>query len=655
MPDKILLGETLRGGKAELDLQELITGRTLLCSISRWGKTWTARRIVEQVFGKTGIIIVDVEGEYATLRDRYPLLIIGKDVPVVPESAEFLADQILEHDLSAIVDGSDPQLDIATFQEFLARFIERFIAIETKARKPYLWILEEADELAPETGIARSICLNQVRKLVKKGGKRGLGTLVLTQRPAFVSKFVISQCPNKLIGRTEWPDDLAVLRKFGRIPGRLADPESKDPHALKNLKKGQFYVAGDFIGKDDLVKVGPVQTKHLGATPELIPPAPKELKDILRQLSEKLPAIILEKLAPAVPKVAEVEARIREKFEAQWQARLARKDKELASIKNRLEAKYETEIADLKRKLDEAVRHATLKGGISDLLLHPLVQKNLAKLSDKQRAFVELLETKGPQDPERCSLFLEINPKSVPSFVYEINRKIPKLIENQGGRYISRLAKLFPVTEEAKAEAKESQRLQAEVAQLKQQLERATVDFQRANERRAQFEREVQDLRAQQRAGSARPVSTELPTQLPTDSGGKKPEPPIEQPRRIPGSSQTMPVDVTLNRVLRDFKVATSHEVFDVDESLWEGKILARGLEGFFKEPRRLGSVVTELVRRYDVSDSGGNRESVGKALAVLVSKGVLDRQGTPGQWEYSESPEFRDRVKKHILEVNTT
>ena len=126
MPDKVLIGETLRGGKAELDLQELITGRTLLCSISRWGKTWTARRIVEQVFGKTGIIIVDVEGEYATLRDRYPLLIIGKDVAVVPESAEFLADQILEHDLSAIVDGSDPQLDIATFQEFLARGIDGF-------------------------------------------------------------------------------------------------------------------------------------------------------------------------------------------------------------------------------------------------------------------------------------------------------------------------------------------------------------------------------------------------------------------------------------------------------------------------------------------------------------------------------------------------
>jgi len=649
----ILLGETLRGGKAELDLQELITGRTLLCSISRWGKTWTARRIVEQVFGKTGIIIVDVEGEYATLRDRYPLLIIGKDVAVVPESAEFLADQILEHDLSAIVDGSDPQLDIATFQEFLARFIERFIAIETKARKPYLWILEEADELAPETGIARSICLNQVRKLVKKGGKRGLGTLVLTQRPAFVSKFVISQCPNKLIGRTEWPDDLAVLRKFGRIPKRLADPESKDPHALKNLKKGQFYVAGDFIGKDDLVKVGPVQTKHLGATPELIPPAPKELKDILGQLSEKLPAIIQEKLAPAVPKVAEVEARIREKFEAQWQARLARKDKELASIKNRLEAKYETEIADLKRKLDEATRHAALQGPVTDLLSHPLVQKNLEKLTPKQRALVELLENKGAQDAEHCSLFLEIRPKSVPDFMYDINRKIPKLIENQQGRYISRLAKLFPVTEEAQAEAKETDTLRTQVTELEKKLALSLEDgrrwhngFQQEHSLRKDLERQAENAKRVKSVSTE--IPTKLPTELPTDSQG--------HPQLSSGAATVVPVDITLRRVLSEFKVATNHEKVDVDETTPIGRLLARGLDGVFKQPQGFGAIMSELERRYALSrTSGGTRQAAQSALDELVIKGILDRTMRENQWVYFESSEFRDRVKKHILEVNTT
>jgi len=638
MPDKILLGETLRGGKAELDLQELITGRTLLCSISRWGKTWTARRIVEQVFGKTGIIIVDVEGEYATLRDRYPLLIIGKDVAVVPESAEFLADQILEHDLSAIVDGSDPQLDIATFQEFLARFIERFIAIETKARKPYLWILEEADELAPETGIARSICLNQVRKLVKKGGKRGLGTLVLTQRPAFVSKFVISQCPNKIIGRTEWPDDLAVLRKFGRIPEKLANPESSDRHALKNLEKGQFYVAGDFIGRDELVKVGPVVTKHLGATPELIPPAPKELKDIVAQLSEKLPAIIQEKLAPAVPRVAEVEARIKEKFEAQWQARLARKDKELASIKNRLEAKYETEIADLKRKLDQASRHAALQGPVTDLLSHPLVQKNLEKLTSKQRQFVELLETKGPQDPERCSLFLEINPRSVPPFVYAINRKIPKLIENTGGRYASRLAKLFPVTEEAKIKLREDEELRSKVTKLEALLTAADHHLQKAQAANEAMRHAHPEL--------VKEVPEEGRTKLLASPGAPAVIPGFIQGVQIKGSPE-IPVEVTLHRKLTEFNVSVDREVLEVDESSWEGKILARGVDGFFQEGKGIGKIMTELVRRYNVGDSGGNRTTVNDRLGMLVSRGILDRKQEAGQWVYLESPEFAERVRK--------
>jgi hypothetical protein len=400
---------------------------------------------------------------------------------------------------------------------------------------------------------------------------------------------------------------------------------------LKNLEKGQFYAAGDFIDKDELVKVGPVATKHLGATPEIVPPAPKELKDVLASLSEKLPAIIQEKLAPAVPKVAEIEARVKEKFEAQWQARLARKDKELQSIKNRLEAKYETEIADLKRKLDDAVRQATLKGGVSDLLSHPLVQKNLEKLTEKQRALVQLLETKGPQDAERCSLFLEIKPKSVPDFMYDINRKIPKLIENQGGRYISRLAKLFPVTEEAQAQAKETETVRIQVAELEKKLTLSLEDgrrwhneFQQEHGLRKDLERQLETAR------KAPSVSTELPT---------------KQPTALP--TDTIPVEVTLRRTLTDFKVSTNKEVLDVDETTPIGKLVARGADGFFKEPQGFGAVMSELERRYAVSrTSGGTRQAVQSALEELVIKGLLDRQMQENQWAYLATPEFAERVK---------
>jgi hypothetical protein len=405
---------------------------------------------------------------------------------------------------------------------------------------------------------------------------------------------------------------------------------------LKNLEKGQFYAAGDFIDKDELVKVGPVATKHLGATPEIVPPAPKELKDVLASLSEKLPAIIREKLAPAVPKVVEIEARVKEKFEAQWQARLARKDKELQSIKNRLEAKYETEIADLKRKLDDAARHATLKGGVSDLLSHPLVQKNLDKLNAKQRGFVELLETKGPQDSEHASLFLETNPKRLPQFVYEVNRKIPRLVENVQSRYVSRLAKLFPVTEEAQAEAKESESLRQKVAELERQLANRKTELEVSEHRANALLRERNELEAR--------LKEERMTQR--DEGSRA----TAAATAIGGGT----TEVIVRRTVTDVRAITEHHVLDVDKTTWEGKVCILALENpaFLdeKDPLKASGIAKEIERRFDVTAaSGGNFKALNERLGYLVSEGILDRRfdAHDRTWVYWRRPEFAERVRK--------
>jgi len=649
LTEKILLGENVK-----LDLQELITGRTFLSSISRYGKSWTARRIVEQVFGRTGVIILDPEGEYSTLRDKYPLLIIGKDVPLVPEAAEYLADQILEHELSAIVDLSDPQLEILAGQEFVSRFIDRFIALETRLRKPYLWILEECDEFAPEKGTFKSASLQSVIKLTKKGGKRGLGVLVLTQRAAFVSKYVISQCSNKLVGRMEWADDIAVIKKYLRISDKTAEH-------LTRVEKGEFYVSGDFVSKEGFVKVGPVETKHLGATPEVVPPAPRELKETLAKLSEALPKIVQEKLAPAVPKVAEIEARIKEKLEGAWQARVQRVEKERDAVKRKVEAKYEVEIADLKRKLDEAVRHAALKGEVTDLLSHPLVQKNLEKLNAKQRGLIELLETKGPQDAEHVSLFLETSPKNVPTFVYDINRKIPKLIENVQGKYVSRLVKLFPVTEELKAEAKEIELLRTqladrmrEIVDLKNTIQTINADYAKLHRDFQLVIKERDDLAKRLKDAESKRVE-ELSKRIGPTEGPPIPVPPDEARIReivreelSAQSGSGIPVDVTLKRTLSEFNVFINKEKVEVDESSWIGKILARGVAGFFREEQGFGAIMGELERVYSTSrTSGGTREAVTKALEGLCAKGILERELKANQWMYKASEEFKQRVEK--------
>jgi len=645
LTDKILLGENVK-----LDLQELITGRTFLSSISRYGKSWTARRIVERVFGRTGVIILDPEGEYSTLRDKYPLLIIGKDVPLVPEAAEYLADQILEHELSAIVDLSDPQLEILSGQEFVSRFIDRFIALETKMRRPYLWILEECDEFAPEKGTFKSASLQSVIKLTKKGGKRGLGVLVLTQRPAFVSKYVISQCSNKLVGRMEWPDDIAVIKRYLRISDRISGKLSK-------VEKGEFYVSGDFIAKETFVKVGPVETKHLGATPEVVPPAPRELKETLAKLSEALPKIVQEKLAPAVPKVAEIEARIKEKLEGAWQARVQRVEKERDAIKRKVEAKYEVENADLRRKIDELQKALALKEGpIEDLLTHPLVKGRLEeKLSPQERSLVELLERKGPQGPEQIGLFLGVKPKSVSVVVSTANKALPGLIENVQGRYVSRLAKLFPVTEELKAEAREIESLRAQLADRMKETVDLKNTIQTVNADYAKLNRDLQ-ITIKERDEIAKKLKeaeskVRIPPAPSTTVGAIAPsidETRIREIVREELSARSgMPVDVTLRRTLSEFNVSVNKERVEIDESTWEGKLLARGLEGFFDEPKGIGKIMQELVRRYNVGDSGGNRTTVNDRLAMLVDKGILDRRQESGQWVYFATEEFKERVKK--------
>jgi hypothetical protein len=49
--------------------------------------------------------------------------------------------------------------------------------------------------------------------------------------------------------------------------------------------------------------------------------------------------------------------------------------------------------------------------------------------------------------------------------------------------------------------------------------------------------------------------------------------------------------------------------------------------DGFFQEPKGIGKIMAELLRRYNIGDSGGNRTTVNERLTMLVSKGILDRK----------------------------
>lgn len=73
------------------------------------GKSWAIRRLLEQTHGHCQQIILDVEGEFYTLRERYDYILAragkeDRDCPAEPRSAHLLARRVLELGVSAIVD-----------------------------------------------------------------------------------------------------------------------------------------------------------------------------------------------------------------------------------------------------------------------------------------------------------------------------------------------------------------------------------------------------------------------------------------------------------------------------------------------------------------------------------------------------------------------
>src|SRR5437868_15004271 len=89
-----------------IDLPTLLDTRLLVQANSGGGKSWLLRRLLEQSHGKVQQIVIDLEGEFATLREKYDYVLAGKegDMPADPRSANLLGRRLLELNVSAIID-----------------------------------------------------------------------------------------------------------------------------------------------------------------------------------------------------------------------------------------------------------------------------------------------------------------------------------------------------------------------------------------------------------------------------------------------------------------------------------------------------------------------------------------------------------------------
>lgn len=282
----ITIGKADDGAAVKLDVSRLIVSRMLVTASSGGGKSYLLRKILEGVSKTTQTIVVDTEGEFASLREKRDMVLAGPagEAPADPRSAGLLCRRLMELNLSAVVDVSD--LARSDKRQFVARFIDTLVDLPRALWRPCVLTVDELHEFAPEgekTDSGRAISL-----LASKGRKRGYCLLGATQRLQKLDKDVAAELKNVFIGQMVLDVDLRRAADFlGMSKDRWSDIRDLSPPD----REGEFFGFGPALSHRGVLKFrgGEVETTHPRAGQGRLaePPAPSEkIRGVLEELKD---------------------------------------------------------------------------------------------------------------------------------------------------------------------------------------------------------------------------------------------------------------------------------------------------------------------------------------------------------------------------------
>lgn len=313
MTDLIKIGrQTTDHGHACLSLKRLLGTRLLVQAQSGAGKSWFLRKLLEETHGQMQHLVIDPEGEFATLRQHFDYVIAAKhggDTLASPRTAALLAERLLELGANAILDLYELKRDQRT--EFVKSFLETLNDAPKKLWHPAIVVLDEAHVFCPQQGEAESA--SAVIDLATRGRKRGFCLVAATQRLSKMDKDAVAELGNKLIGRTTLDVDLKrAADEIGMGRDRW--------HEIQSLAAGEFFSYGpafDHIGVK-VIAVGGVKTTHPASgssKASSTPPPTDKIRELLPKISD-LPA--------EVEKKAQTEADLRKEI-GELRAQVAQK------------------------------------------------------------------------------------------------------------------------------------------------------------------------------------------------------------------------------------------------------------------------------------------------------------------------------------------
>jgi len=326
---------------AAIDLGVLLKTRLLIQANSGGGKSWLLRRLAEQAFGKVQVIIIDPEGEFSTLREKFDYVLVGKggETPADCRSAAMVAHKLLELHASAVCDLYEmkPQ----DRHHWVKLFIDALIDAPKNLWHPVIVIVDEAHVFCPESKAGESEASGSMIDLATRGRKRGYCAVFATQRLGKLKKDAAAELTNVMIGQTFIDIDRDRAADCLGVSG----PERRAfDNEIKTVQQGNFYALGRAICTTRTkVQVGKVQTTHpeIGGKKFSAEPPPP---------SEKV-KLMMPKLAD-LPKAAEEKAKT--------------------------ESELRTEVRVLRQQLADAKRTNPVEKSITEI-------KNVPALTDAER------------------------------------------------------------------------------------------------------------------------------------------------------------------------------------------------------------------------------------------------------------------------------
>jgi len=287
------IGETEDGTPIRMDLSTLIETKLLDVANSGAGKSYLLRVLIERTAEKVQWIVIDPEGEYSTLREKFDFMLVGPEgeLPVDVRSAGLLARKIMETRVSTIIDLYG-LLEIRP--QWAANFLNALMTLPKSLYTPVMVLIDEAHKFAPETPTGNKEereRLQQSRRavitLTDSGRKQSRGAAIATQRLSKLAADARGDLNNNFIGRMV--QDLDRERA-----AEILGIRSRDSLQLRDLPPGTFFAFGPAFLMHGVfkVKIDQAITRHPKAGERHlldVPKASEALKHLVEQMGD-LPA-----------------------------------------------------------------------------------------------------------------------------------------------------------------------------------------------------------------------------------------------------------------------------------------------------------------------------------------------------------------------------